>query len=109
MKLLQADFLRDDPSERFDWLFEHTLFCAIQPEERDAYVRALTAWLQPQGYFLAVFYMIEDTEGPPFGCTYEEILRRFQPHFRLLRDWVPRSYPNRTGLEWMTWWQRADH
>src|SRR2546423_3611472 len=26
-----ADFLRDEPPFRFDWVFEHTLFCAIQP------------------------------------------------------------------------------
>src|SRR6185312_15711701 len=24
-----ADFLHDKPPQRFDWLFEHTLFCAI--------------------------------------------------------------------------------
>src|ERR1043166_5451101 len=24
----RGDFLRDDPPRRFDWLFEHTLFCA---------------------------------------------------------------------------------
>src|ERR1041385_563491 len=26
----QKDFLRDEPPCLFDWLFEHTLFCAIQ-------------------------------------------------------------------------------
>src|SRR5215475_9075843 len=29
-----ADFLHDPPPFRFDWLFEHTLFCAIQPNDR---------------------------------------------------------------------------
>src|SRR5689334_3656870 len=29
-----ADFLHDAPPQKFDWLFEHTLFCAIQPSER---------------------------------------------------------------------------
>ena len=24
----------------------------------------------------------------------------------LLAEWVPRSYPNRTGLELMLWWKR---
>src|SRR5262245_37156629 len=37
----RADFLRDTPPFRFDWVFEHTLFCAIQPSERDEYVRAV--------------------------------------------------------------------
>ena len=26
---------------------------------------------------------------------------RFSPHFELVEDWVPRSYPNRTGRERM--------
>jgi len=42
-----ADFLRDEPPQKFDWLFEHTLFCAIQPDERDDYVRAVLRWLKP--------------------------------------------------------------
>src|ERR1041385_5606397 len=33
-----GNFLVDDPPFQFDWLFEHTLFCAIQPVEREAYV-----------------------------------------------------------------------
>src|ERR1035438_2161837 len=33
-----ANFLRDEPPQKYDWLFEHTLFCAIQPLEREDYV-----------------------------------------------------------------------
>jgi len=101
-----SDFFRDSPPLRFDWLFEHTLFCAIQPAERDDYVRALLRWLKPDGQYLAVNYLIPDKDGPPFGTTREELWRRFSPHFELLEEWVPRSYPNRTGLELMLWWQR---
>jgi cyclopropane fatty-acyl-phospholipid synthase-like methyltransferase len=101
-----ADFLRDRPPFRFEWLFEHTLFCAIQPAERDAYVDAVLNWLVPDGQFLAVHYLIPDTDGPPFGTTREEIWARFSPHFKLVREWVPRSYPNREGLERMFWWER---
>ena len=101
-----GDFLRDEPPLLFDWVFEHTLFCAIQPGERDDYVRAVTRWLQPGGQYLAVNYLIPDKDGPPFGTTREELVERFSPHFELLQDWVPRSYPNRTGLERVMWWQK---
>ena len=37
----QGDFLRDEPPQPFDLLFEHTLFCAINPEHREAYVLSL--------------------------------------------------------------------
>ena len=102
----QGNFLEDTPSEPFDWLFEHTLFCAIDPNRRDEYAQAAARWLKPNGQFLAVHYMISDTDGPPFGTTREEILKRFTLYFDLQKDWVPRSYPNRTGLEWMLWWKR---
>ena len=105
-RFLETDFLKDEPPQRFDWLFEHTLFCAIVPADRDAYARALLRWLKPGGDYLAVNYLIPDTDGPPFGTTREEVLSRFSPHFDLLAEWAPRSWPNRTGLELMLWWRR---
>jgi cyclopropane fatty-acyl-phospholipid synthase-like methyltransferase len=100
------DFLRADPPRQFDWVFEHTLFCAIQPQERDQYVQALLRWLKPDRDYLAVNYLIPDQDGPPFGTTRDELWQRFSPHFELREEWVPRSYPNRTGLELMLWWRR---
>jgi methyl halide transferase len=102
----RSNFLEDEPPGPFDWLFEHTLFCAIDPARRDAYQQAVLRWLKPGGHFLAVHYMIADREGPPFGTTQEELMTRFGAHFDLLKGWVPRSYPNRTGLELMLWWKR---
>lgn len=102
----RLDFLRDPPPRLFDWLFEHTLFCAIQPEERAAYVQAVLRWLKPNGQYIAINYLIPDSDGPPFGATRKELWRRFSPHFDLTEEWVPASYPNRTGLELMLWWKR---
>jgi hypothetical protein len=105
-KFQLADFLRDEPPQKFDWLFEHTLFCAIQPQERADYVRAVLKWLKPDGQYLAVNYLIPDEDGPPFGTTRDELWRRFSPEFDLVEEVVPRSYPNRTGLELLLWWRR---
>ena len=103
----QVDFLRAEPPFPFDWIFEHTLFCAIPPADRDAYVRAVTRWLKPGGNYLAVNYFItEDDDGPPWPTTCEEHLARFAPHFDLLADWTPRSYPNRTCKKRMFWWRK---
>lgn len=101
-----GDFLADEPFTQFDWLFEHTCFCAIPPARRDDYVSAVLRWLRPGGHYLAVNYFIPDKEGPPFGVDREEIWARFAPRLRLVEEWTPRSYPNRTGLERMFWWQR---
>ncbi len=103
---VRTDFLADPAPKPFDWLFEHTLFCAIDPARRDDYAQAVLRWLKPDGQFLAVHYMIRGLDGPPFGTTQEELMERFSPHFELQAGWVPRSYPNRTGLELMLWWRR---
>lgn len=101
----QGDLLRDPVDSRFDWVFEHTLFCAIDPEERDRYVDAVADRLVPTGRYLSIFYMlpIED-EGPPFGSTRSEITRRFYRRFVPVEEWVPSSYPNREGKELMILW-----
>jgi hypothetical protein len=100
-----VNFLQETPSQPYDFLFEHTCFCAINPSERNQYRNAVKQWLKPSGKFVAVFYMIPDRDGPPFGTTREEVREIFGGAFELLEDWVPRSYPNREGLEWMTVWQ----
>ena len=105
-ELRRADFLRDEPPFLFDWIFEHTLFCAIDPGDRGLYVSAVRRWLKPGGQYLSVNYLIPDTDGPPFGTTREEVLEWFSPDFDLLSEWMPRSYPNRTGLERMFWWRK---
>ncbi len=100
------DFLEDEPLERFDWIFEHTLFCAIDPAQRGDYARAVLRWLKPEGRFLAIHFLIPDEEGPPYGSTHQEILARFTPHFELIKDWTPRSFANRQREERMYWWNR---
>src|SRR5262249_20200586 len=59
-----ADFLRDEPPQRFDGLFEPPLFCAIDRAARDEYVRAVQRWLKPDGQYLAVSYFIPGEDGP---------------------------------------------
>jgi len=107
-QFILGDFLADAATGPYDWIFEHTLFCAIDPALRDDYVNAVVRRLKAGGGYLAVNYLIPDTDGPPFGTTREELVRRFSPRFDLQAEWVPRSYPNRTGLELMLWWRRNE-
>lgn len=92
----------------YDWIWEHTCFCAIDPALRDAYVEAVHAALVPGGSLLGVFYMnpYDDDHrpggGPPHGSTRDELLERFTASgkFRLIEDYVPsHSYSGREGLE----------
>lgn len=88
----------------FDWVWEHTCFCAIDPSMRRTYAKAVADALKPRGHFLAIFYLNPDAEGagPPFGVTKSELDTLFYKSFELVREWRPGSaYPGREGREWM--------
>lgn len=95
--------LFDPPAEwtgTFDWVFEHTCFCAISPTMRENYARSVAKLLKPGGRLLAIFYLDPDHEGgPPYGCTVEELDRLFSAFFlEEERDHLP-TYEGREGRE----------
>lgn len=104
-----GDFL--DPEWRagrsFPAIWEHTCFCAISPQQRGAYAEAVAALLPVGGILAGVFFLTpydpgEDEEGPPFGCSVEELVVTFAPWFERIDGWVPRqAYPGREGREWV--------
>jgi len=90
----------------FDAVWEHTCFCAIDLAMRPHYVTAIANALKSHGHLLAVFYLdpghANESEGPPFGVTREELDGLFGTHFQLVREWVPaRTYEGREGRELM--------
>lgn len=90
----------------FDWVWEHTCFCAIDPASRAAYVEAVAGALRPRGHLLAIFYLDpghdDPNDGPPFGVSIAELDALFAPRFELVREWLPeRAYAGREGREWM--------
>ncbi len=93
---------------RFDWVFEHTCFCAIDPARRAADVRAVAGALKPRGPLHAVFYLDPWANGeppppgggPPFPASREEIDDLFAGRFERLDQAVPvRAYRGREGRE----------
>ncbi len=89
---------------RFDVVFEHTCFCAIEPARRAQYVEAVVRLLKPGGLLLAIFFLNpdHDEEGPPHGVSREELEERFGAAFALEQEWVPvRTHPGREQRELM--------
>jgi SAM-dependent methyltransferase len=89
---------------RFDWVFEHTCFCAIDPARRDEYVTTIVRLLQPQGKLLAIFFINpdHDEEGPPYRVSTAELAEYFGRYFSVEGEWVPeRTHPGREQRELM--------
>jgi SAM-dependent methyltransferase len=87
----------------FDWVVEHTCFCAIEPEQRRDYVRGAVAALRPGGKLFGIFYLTPAREvGPPFPVSKEELNDLFAADFTLIEEWVPEvSFPGRENREWV--------
>ena len=102
-----GDFLDDSPEQAFDLVFEHTLFCAIDPARRDEYAKALDRWLKPGGLFLAIhFFIPKEQDGPPFGTGLEEVNSLFSPFMNQIEQWTPRPFPSREKEEQMFLWEK---
>ncbi len=89
---------------QFDWVFEHTCFCAIDPSQREAYVKKIVRLLKPGGRLLAIFFINpdHDEDGPPYRVSAAELEEFFGRWFALEREWVPkRTYPGREERELM--------
>jgi methyl halide transferase len=93
---------------RFDWLFEHTCFCAIDPSQRTAYALSATLALRPGGHIFAIFYLNPShASGPPFPSSRKELDHLFQPSFDLREEWVPtRTFPGRENRELVRLYQK---
>jgi len=102
-RFIVGDFfaLPDESRGSFNWIVEHTCFCAIDPRRRADYVTAAASALRPGGRLFGIFYIDPDYEtGPPFRASREELSQLFDPKFTLLEEWVPTvSFPGREQRE----------
>ncbi|MDP0499058.1 MAG: methyltransferase domain-containing protein [Verrucomicrobiota bacterium JB022] len=94
---------------RFDWVVEHTCFCAIPPRERPAYVRRMAELLRPGGHLLGIFFLEPHVvTGPPFGVQPAELDRLFEPCFELVARWLPtEKFPEREDGEEVRLYRRC--
>ncbi len=67
---------------QFDYVLEHTCFCAIAPHQRPAYVDLVYRLLRPRGELIALFWAHSRDGGPPYGTSLDEIRDLFSPVFR---------------------------
>lgn len=89
--------------EKFDVVFEHTCFCAIDPKRREDYAETIVRVLKPGGKFIAIFFPnpdVDEDEGPPFPVSVEELEKLFDGDFVVEGEWVPeQTHPGREGRE----------
>ncbi len=109
LEFIQADVF-NLPKENFgpfDLVFEHTLFCAVDPSKRNDLIRVWKKQLVDGGHFLGVFFTMSKRLGPPYGGSEWEYKERLKNHFDF-RYWTRwrHSLPRRQGKELVVYAQK---
>jgi SAM-dependent methyltransferase len=99
-----------DSEARFDAIFDHTCFVAMDPVLRPRYVQACVRHLRPGGLWLgAFFHTVAVPGGPPFAVDMEELRGLVQGSFEILHlDHATCSHPRRAGREFILVARRKD-
>lgn len=101
-KFEQADIfnLATSPwAGQFDYVLEHTCFCAILPKQRTDYVQNMQALLKPGGYLFGIFWEHGDPDGPPFSTNPKELETLFGTSFELISSADKTPASDRSGIE----------
>ncbi len=106
-----ADFFSYTPTEGFDFVWDYTFFCALDPDQRGAWGEAMAGLVQPGGVLATLLFPYEDPisprEGPPWPINEDLVRRVVAPAFELLEATdVASSHPGREGKERLARWRR---
>ncbi|MEX1003176.1 MAG: methyltransferase domain-containing protein [Crocinitomicaceae bacterium] len=79
--LIQGDFFELEGKDKFDLIIEQTFFCALHPDQRDAYCKQMHKIMHPKGKLVGLLFDFPLEDGPPFGGSKEEYEKRFSTYF----------------------------
>ncbi len=101
--LCQDFFDLDETHDRaYDALLEQTFFCAIHPDQREAYVETVSRILKPGGTLAGLFYETGEEGGPPFNTTGEDVRNHIGKEFDIERlEKCAFSVERRQDKEWL--------
>ena len=103
-KFIQRDIfeLPTEFENYFDYVIEHTCFCAIDPQRRFDYVDVVNSILKPEGEMIAVFFTHNRPGGPPYGIAPAQIKQYMDRCFETISlGPVINSVPKRIDEEYL--------
>ena len=87
---------------KFNFIFEYTCYCAIDPKKREEYFDLVYSILRPNGILFGIFLPLgkEDVGGPPFSVSIDEILNYTSGRFKIFKNFFSsKSIEPRKGSE----------
>jgi SAM-dependent methyltransferase len=108
-----TDFFSYGPARGFDFVWDYTFFCALDPDQRSSWSQTMKRLVEPAGLLATLLFPFEDPisgrEGPPWPINTEMVRSYVDDAFEELDTAeVERTHPGREGKERLALWRRRE-
>ena len=108
-----TDFFSYAPASGFDFVWDYTFFCALDPGQRTSWSEAMKRLVNPAGVLATLLFPFEDPisgkQGPPWPINTSMMRRYVEDGFEELETAeVERTHPGREGRERLALWRRRE-
>jgi SAM-dependent methyltransferase len=106
-----TDFFSYAPDSAFDFVWDYTFFCALDPGQRGDWASAMKRLVKPTGVLATLLFPFEDPisarEGPPWPINTSMVRGLIEAAFEELevRE-AEHTHPGREGRERLALWRR---
>ena len=106
-----ADFFSFEPPAGFDFVWDYTFFCALDPDQRTPWSEMMKRLVKPAGVLATLLFPFEDpiseTQGPPWPINTNMVRGFIEDAFEELEvAEVEHTHPGREGRERLALWRR---
>jgi len=106
-----TDFFAYDSEVGFDFVWDYTFFCALDPAQRSGWGERMKRLVKPSGLLATLLFPFEDPiskrEGPPWPINAAMVRDLFESAFEEVEvTEVERSHRGREGRERLALWRR---
>jgi SAM-dependent methyltransferase len=108
-----TDFFSYAPARGFEFVWDYTFFCALDPDQRSAWSQTMKRLVEPAGVLATLLFPFEDPisdrAGPPWPINTEMVRSYVEDAFEELDTAeVAHTHPGREGKERLALWRRRE-
>ena len=108
-----TNFFSYAPARGFDFVWDYTFFCALDPDQRSSWSQTMERLVKPGGLLATLLFPFEDPisgkEGPPWPINTELVRGYVEDGFEALEAVaVQHTHTGREGREYLALWQRRE-
>ena len=108
-----TDFFSYQSANGFDFVWDYTFFCALDPDQRNTWSETMKRLVKPSGVLATLLFPFEDPisgrEGPPWPVNTDMVRGFVEDAFEEVEVLAAeRTHPGREGRERLALWRRRD-